>query len=106
MMNDLSAKVFRTYNASRTLQEQLSKEEIKTDNIDEKVKFYEEANRQVAILCNHQKAVPKNFEEKLNSAKEKLEEKKQKIDELQQHLKLLKKGKDGKKDLPKTEEAT
>lgn len=53
MMNDLSAKVFWTYNASWTLQEQLLKEELKTDNIDEKVKFYEEANRQVAILCNH-----------------------------------------------------
>ena len=49
---------------------------MKTDNIDEKVKFYEEANRQVAILCNHQKAVPKNFEERLEKAKEKLEEKK------------------------------
>ena len=78
-MNDLSAKVFRTYNASRTLQEQLCKEELKTDDIDEKVKFYEDANRQVAILCNHQKAVPKNFEEKLAKAKEKLEEKAKKI---------------------------
>jgi len=42
---DLSAKVFRTYNASKTLQVELNKEEIKIDNVDEKVKYYENANR-------------------------------------------------------------
>jgi len=36
---------------------------ILTDNeaVDEKVAYYEEANKQVAILCNHQKTVSKNF---------------------------------------------
>ena len=53
-MDDLSAKVFRTYNASITLQEQLSlKQEDKKDTVDSKVKFYNDANREVAILCNH-----------------------------------------------------
>jgi len=52
-MPDLSAKVFRTYNASKTLQEQLWREELKTDEIDEKVKFYDNANWEVAVLCNH-----------------------------------------------------
>lgn len=34
-----------------------------TDNetVEEKVGYYEEANKQVAILCNHQKTVSKNF---------------------------------------------
>lgn len=79
---DLSAKVFRTYNASKTLQEELGREELKIGDIDEKTKYYENANRQVAILCNHQKAVPKNFEENLEKAKLKLKEKEDKITEL------------------------
>jgi len=53
---DLSAKVFRTYNASKTLQDELTTQEEEkgnNSNVDDKVKFYENANRQVAILCNH-----------------------------------------------------
>ena len=63
-MDDLSAKVFRTYNASITLQTELLKGEIDADNdtVDTKVKFYEDCNRKVAILCNHQKSVPKTHE--------------------------------------------
>ena len=30
--------------------------------MDEKVDFYDNANKQVAILCNHQKSVGKNFD--------------------------------------------
>ena len=54
-MEDLSAKVFRTYNASFTLQQELSKGEIDADNdtVETKVKFYEDCNRKEAIMCNH-----------------------------------------------------
>lgn len=31
-------------------------------SVEEKVNYYDEANKQVAILCNHQKTVPKNFD--------------------------------------------
>jgi hypothetical protein len=31
------------------------------EGFEEKVAYYEEANKQVAILCNHQKTVSKNF---------------------------------------------
>lgn len=31
-----------------------------TINLEDKVDYYNEANKQVAILCNHQKAAPKN----------------------------------------------
>lgn len=69
-MEDLSAKVFRTYNASICLQTELTKgkDEIDADNtpLDEKIKFYNDCNRKVAILCNHQKAVSKNHEEQMN----------------------------------------
>ena len=56
-MEDLSAKVFRTYNASYCLQDELTKGSDKIDPentpLDEKIKFYNDCNRKVAILCNH-----------------------------------------------------
>jgi DNA topoisomerase I len=59
-MEKLTAKVFRTYNASIVLDQQLTKK-LKIDNVNEKVAAYNDANRQVAILCNHQRTVPKTF---------------------------------------------
>lgn len=53
-MDDLSAKVFRTYNASVTLQQELAVAELGgNDTADLKVKIYNDCNRKVAILCNH-----------------------------------------------------
>lgn len=55
-MDDLSAKVFRTYNASITLQEELERAAATlniNDTADIKVKYYNDCNRKVAILCNH-----------------------------------------------------
>lgn len=52
-MEGLSAKVFRTFNASMTLQDQLNKLTVE-DNVAAKVLGYNRANRAVAILCNHQ----------------------------------------------------
>lgn len=77
LMENLSAKVFRTYNASKTLQDQLVELtdgkssslplDLHTwlhlcnvlslaadDNITSKILSYNRANRAVAILCNHQ----------------------------------------------------
>jgi len=54
LMDGLTAKVFRTYNASMTLQEQLNKLTESEDNVNAKVLSYNRANRAVAILCNHQ----------------------------------------------------
>jgi DNA topoisomerase-1 len=59
-MKGLSAKVFRTYNASWTFQQQL-KNTPKKGTIQEKIAAYNTANREVAILCNHQKTVSKGF---------------------------------------------
>ena len=52
-MDGLSAKVFRTYNASVTLQEQLKKELAEQLPIDSKRSEYDEANKQVPTcsLC-------------------------------------------------------
>lgn len=57
-MPGLSAKVFRTYNASYTMSNLLK--ELKGSKnlpIQEKVKLYNDCNRQVAILCNHKRTV-------------------------------------------------
>lgn len=61
-MKGLTAKVFRTYNASWTFQQQL-KNTPKNGTVAEKIAAYNTANRDVAILCNHQKSVSKNFAE-------------------------------------------
>ncbi|KKK17336.1 hypothetical protein P175DRAFT_0499919 [Aspergillus ochraceoroseus IBT 24754] len=55
-MQGLTAKVFRTYNASYTMST-LLKEMNATGNNAEKVKAYNDANRKVAILCNHKRTV-------------------------------------------------
>ena len=55
-MQGLTAKVFRTYNASHTMST-LLKEMKAEGNIAEKVKAYNDANRRVAILCNHKRTV-------------------------------------------------
>lgn len=57
-MKGLTAKVFRTYNASKTMQDQLDL--IPNEGTAAaKVFRYNAANRTVAILCNHQRTVPK-----------------------------------------------
>lgn len=61
-MPGLSAKVFRTFNASFTFQEQLLKLTPSEGSVIDKFTAYTEANRQVAILCNHKRAVPKTHE--------------------------------------------
>jgi DNA topoisomerase-1 len=55
-MPGLTAKVFRTYNASWTMARLLRN--MKSEGtIAEKVKDYNDANREVAILCNHKRTV-------------------------------------------------
>ncbi|KAI5310803.1 DNA topoisomerase 1 [Ascosphaera atra] len=55
-MPGLTAKVFRTFNASYTMAT-LLKGMKSEGTIPEKVKDYNDANRKVAILCNHKRTV-------------------------------------------------
>ncbi|KAL9020591.1 MAG: hypothetical protein Q9185_002177 [Variospora sp. 1 TL-2023] len=55
-MPGLTAKVFRTYNASYTMSN-LLQDMKSTGSIPEKIKDYNDANRKVAILCNHKRTV-------------------------------------------------
>ncbi|KAI0075760.1 hypothetical protein K474DRAFT_1663863 [Panus rudis PR-1116 ss-1] len=71
-MKGLTAKVFRTYNASHTFQEQLEQGTPAKGTVQEKLNAYNHANRMVAILCNHQRAVPKTHEQSMGKMREKL----------------------------------
>lgn len=59
-MDGLSAKVFRTYNASHTFQQQLDKLTVKDASIPDKMLSFNRANRDVAVLCNHQRTASKS----------------------------------------------
>jgi len=71
LMDGLTAKVFRTYNASKTLQDQLDKLTNPKASVSEKFLSYQRANREVAILCNHQRSIPKTFEKSMVTLKAK-----------------------------------
>lgn len=71
-MKGLTAKVFRTYNASITFQQQLDQGTPEKGTVQEKLNAYNHANRMVAILCNHQRAVPKTHEQSMGKMREKL----------------------------------
>ncbi|KAL8813028.1 MAG: hypothetical protein Q9223_007150 [Gallowayella weberi] len=58
-MPGLTAKVFRTYNASYTMST-LLRDMKSVGSIAEKIKDYNDANRKVAILCNHKRTVTAN----------------------------------------------
>lgn len=115
MMKNLTAKVFRTYNASFVFQNEINIINDKFDNIKDKenqldiiLDLYNRANLKVATLCNHQKNVSKSFNEsidnfnskikELNEQKKELSKKKsskEKITKLNSKIKNIK----GKKDL-------
>ena len=63
-MAGLTAKVFRTYNASFTMSKLL--QDMKSSgSIAEKIVDYNEANRKVAILCNHKRTVAAGHESQM-----------------------------------------
>jgi DNA topoisomerase-1 len=73
LMKGLTAKVFRTYNASVTLEKELPlAEDLEGLSVQDKVVRYNAANRQVAILCNHQKTVSKAAETMFEGLNDKL----------------------------------
>ncbi|KAJ7023479.1 hypothetical protein C8F04DRAFT_1134472 [Mycena alexandri] len=57
-MKGLTATVFRTFNASSTLQRLLDENDLKTATIQEKLNAYNKASREVAVLCNHRRVAP------------------------------------------------
>mmetsp|Transcript_98783 Transcript_98783/g.274923 ORF Transcript_98783/g.274923 Transcript_98783/m.274923 type:complete len:762 (+) Transcript_98783:98-2383(+) len=95
-MEDLTAKVFRTYNASFTLQQELARFEMSKKSSytqDELLKFYNNANRQVAILCNHQKAESKQHSASMQKMQDLKATMEKNIRVLKSHLLALQAGK-------------
>lgn len=88
-LSGLTAKVFRTYNASITLQNQLNELTESDASVPEKMLAYNRANRAVAILCNHQRAVPKTHDKSMENLREKIRAKKEQIKEVQRELKVV-----------------
>jgi DNA topoisomerase-1 len=89
MMEELTAKVFRTFNASFLFQTEISSINQKFDTYsnDDKLNLildmYNKANVKVAMLCNHQKNVSKSFNEQIEKMDGKINELVEKKKELQ-----------------------
>ena len=101
-MEGLTAKVWRTYNASFIFQKELDKLttskkiEMFTDK-DERylylISIFNQANTEVALLCNHQKAVTTNLDnsiDKIDNKIKELKKKKEKYKKLKNNETLLK----------------
>ncbi|CAH9108225.1 unnamed protein product [Cuscuta europaea] len=93
LMSGLTAKVFRTYNASITLQRELDRLTNGRTPGDHAVGKYLVANKQVAILCNHQRSAPKTHDEQISRLRNKIEELKAFLDELRSDLVRAENGK-------------
>jgi DNA topoisomerase-1 len=95
LMDGLTAKVFRTYNASTLFYDELFSIQVKqTMDENEKMEFlldkFNQANIKVASLCNHQKNVQKNFKEQINKLDEDIHELKNKKKQEKNKTKLSK----------------
>lgn len=99
IMEGLTAKVWRTYNASLLFQKELDK--IKIDKINEisenerlnyLIAMFNQANTAVALLCNHQKNVSTgidNMIDKIDNRIKELKKKKAKLNDKSDKAKLI-----------------
>jgi len=83
-MDGLTAKVFRTYNASNLFANELDSITKKYSDYNKDDKFdllldgFNKANAKVALLCNHQKNISKNFSEQTTKLKDQIKDMKEK----------------------------
>lgn len=81
-MKDLTAKVFRTFNASYLFQKELNKINKKYEGSTDIVLLLDEfnkANAKVAQLCNHQKNVGKSFKTQVDKIDEQIKKVRSKL---------------------------
>ena len=94
-MPNLTAKVFRTYNASNLFQEELDKisrkyQDYKGNNKSEMLLAeYNAANITVAKLCNHQKNVGKSSNKQVENIDNNIKKLKKKLKELERDKEVL-----------------
>lgn len=84
-MKNLSARVFRTFNASNLFQKELHKISNKFETYEESDKInlilteFTKANGKVALLCNHQKGIAKSNATKIENLNQSIKKLKAKI---------------------------
>ena len=61
-----------------------------------KILSYNRANRAVAVLCNHQRAPPKTFDQQMENLQKKIDAKKDSVKEAEKDMKDAKKSGDKK----------
>lgn len=66
--------------------------EVDVSNVNELINFFNNANREVAILCNHQRSVPKQHDTAMSKIKKQIEIYSEDIKEYKKYLQYLKKG--------------
>ncbi|MBS3054998.1 MAG: DNA topoisomerase I [Candidatus Aenigmarchaeota archaeon] len=100
---EISAKVFRTYHASREVENYLKKEKIsESDPVDYKKYVATMANLQAAIVCNHKRKLPAKWKETLEKKVDRLKMLKEKkgkktperVKSMELKIKLMKETKD------------
>jgi len=95
LMDGLTAKVFRTYNASNLFNKELNNITIK-ENMNENDRFdlllntFNNANIKVAMLCNHQKNIQKNFKDQISKIDKEIEKVKE-LKKIETNTKKIKK---------------
>lgn len=102
-LEGLTAKVFRTYHASKAVKDYLEGVKAKKDDTESYKKYIATmANLQAAIVCNHKRKLPKTWDKTLAKKKERLKQlklkegkrTKEKIKELKLKIELMKQTKD------------
>ena len=75
IVKGLSAKVFRTYSATKVVKKYLAEHaDVKDASQHKKLDYAKRANLEAAKTCNHKRTIPKNFEESLKKNRAKLKE--------------------------------
>jgi DNA topoisomerase-1 len=74
IVEGITAKVFRTYHASKAVKDYLDKNNANKDDPEYYKKYIATmANLQAAIVCNHKRKLPKKWKESLDKKKQSLE---------------------------------
>ncbi|MGC8816399.1 MAG: DNA topoisomerase I [Candidatus Hadarchaeum sp.] len=102
----LTAKVFRTYHATKVVRECLNKSKVKPEDPEFKKKYVATlANLEAAITCNHKRKLPKNWETSLEKKKERVRTLETKLEEVMKKPKTAAREKQIKKLKEKIKEA-
>lgn len=75
IVEGLSAKVFRTYSATKVVREYLKEHlDLVNSTPAKKIHHAKLANLEAAKMCNHKRTIPKNFDESIKKREARLEE--------------------------------